>query len=200
MKKTLIVFLTIFSLLSCGNTKYTILYEKEKNIDFSQGKWILNEPLTNNENGRIEYIALKGFKEILKDSLFELKELRKDRLISPALPFDLSEKELKDLKIGTDCDFLISIKSIIVKNEMGSFANVPNIGSTIKTNQAESTIRIYDLNSLTLLSESTIIGKVEVEKNEDDSDWDYVNTASTISMNGLTKLIRKYDKNKVRPK
>jgi len=198
LKKVFLGFLTIGFLLSCGNTKYTILYEKEKHIDFSHGKWILNEALTNNENRRIQHIALREFKEILKDSLFELKELRSDKLIPSSLPFELTQKELRDLKIGSACDYLISVKCIIVKDEMGSFANSPNFGTTKKTNQAESTIRIYDLNKLTLISESTIIGKAELTKSEGDGDWDYVNSGSTISMNGLTKLIRKYDKNKVR--
>lgn len=198
MKKSLLLFLCIFSILSCGNTKYTYLFEKEKNIDFSNGKWILNEPYTNNENGRIQHIALREFKEILKDSLFELKELRRDKLIATKLPFEPNEHDLKDLKIGTNCDYLINIKSNIVRDEMGSFANAPNIGSTKKTNQAQSTIRIYDLNKLTLLSESTVIGKAELTKNSDDGNWDYVNNGSSISMNSLSRLIRKYDKNKVR--
>jgi len=199
LKKALLVLLTICSLLSCGHTKYTIHYEKEKNIDFSQGKWILNEPVTNYKKDRIEQIALREFKEILNDSLFELKELRRDKLILVS-PFELTEKELWDLKMVTDCDFLICVKSIIVKNEMGSFANAPNNGISFKTNQAESAIRIYDLNKLMLLTESTIIGKAEITKYENDSNWDYVNNAATISMNSLSKLIRDYDRNKINNK
>ncbi|WP_158974309.1 hypothetical protein [Cellulophaga sp. L1A9] len=197
MIKNLLIIIVLLSFLSCGNTKYTYLFEKGKNIDFSSGKWILNETYTNNTNGRIQHIAVREFKDILKDSLFELTELRSDKLVASKIPFEPKESDLKDLKIGTACDYLINIKSIIEKDKMGSFPNTPNIGSTKKTNQAQITIRIYDLNKLTLISESTVIGKAELTKNSDDGNLDYVNTGSTISMNGLSKLIRKYEKNKV---
>ena len=198
MKKLLFILLCSLFFLSCGNTKYTYHFEKGENIDFSSGKWILNEAYTNNKNGRIQHIALREFKEILKDSLFELRELRSRNMLVPSkLPFEPNEEDLRDLKIGTACDYLINIQSNIVKDEMGSFAHAPNVGNTKETNQAQSTIRIYDLNNLILISESTVVGKAELTKYANDGSWDYVNSGSTISMNSLYRLIRKYDKNKI---
>lgn len=199
MNKVLPMIFVSFLICSCGNTKYTYHFEKQKNIDFSSGKWILNEPYTNNGDHRIKDISIKRFEEILKDSLYEINELRKDKLVGTSFPFEPSHKDLRDFQIATGCDYLINIKSNIVKDEMGSFAHAPNIGSTKKTNQAESEIRFYDLNKLTLLSKWTIIGKAEIIKNADDGSWDYVNTGKTISWNGLNKLIGKINKNKVRP-
>ncbi len=132
MMKNLFFFLIPFFISSCGHTKYAYSYSIEESIDFSNGKWILNEAITNYKSDRIQNIALHYFREILKDSLFEINELRHDKLISTKTPFEPNTKELEDLKIGTECDYLINIKSILVKEEMSSFATAPPIGNTKK--------------------------------------------------------------------
>ncbi|WP_066217681.1 hypothetical protein [Formosa haliotis] len=180
--KTLFFLICTTFLLGCGNTKYTYNYEKGKHIDFSKGKWILNDfPTTNNKKSDINTIALSEFKTILDDSLFTLHQIRKENITAKEIPFNPSTETLKDLKRNTHCDYLINIKSIIEKEDMSSFAHAPRTGNTIKTNQAQSTVKIYDLNTGSLLSESTVIGTATVKKDSEDSSWDYVNTATNIS-------------------
>lgn len=62
----------------------------------------------------------------------ELNELRKNMLISEKLPFKPNIKDLEDIKIGTNCDYLINVKSVVLKDEIGSFPTSPNVGSSKK--------------------------------------------------------------------
>jgi hypothetical protein len=191
----LLFILTISILLSnCGGTKYHYNFEKGKNIDFSQGKWILNKPYTNYNEGRIYSIAKKGFTDILQDSLLEIHDLRRDKLIGLQLPFDPTPEQLKDLKTGTNSDFLINISTNLLKDEMGSFASSSDFGSVVKSNEASTFIRIYDLNKMELISESSVYGIAIKTRTPEDGNWDYVSSGGTITMKGLARLIKKYDK------
>lgn len=197
--KTCLSFLALILLFSgCGHTKYTYLVEKGKTIDFSEGKWILNEVSTNWDKNRLQDIAVAGFGRILGDSLFGLDGLRKDRLVGSRLPMTPSDNELSDLKTGTDCDYLITIESVIIKSEMSSFPMAPDFGSIRRVNEARTIVKIYDLNKLLLISESTMVGKADVTKNTEDGDWDYVNLAQNIAMKSLSKTIQEYDRNRVK--
>lgn len=192
--KLLIVISLSCLLYNCGGTKYHYNFEKGRQLDFSQGKWILNKPFTNYNEDRIYKIANEGFGKILNDSLLEILELRKEKLIGLQIPFTPTKQELKDLKIGTDCDYLINISTNLIKDEMGSFALSSDNGPVVKSNEAATRIRIYDLNKLELISESSVYGIAKKTRTPADGDWDYVNSGGTITMVGLTRLIKKYKK------
>ena len=179
---------------NCGGAKYHYNFEKGKNLDFSQGKWILNKPHTNYNEDRIYSIAKREFKDILKDSLLEIADLRKEKLIGLQIPFNPTTEELKDLKTGTDCDYLINYTTNLLKDEMGSFASSSNFGTVIKSNEASTTIKIYDLNKLELISESYVLGIVKKTRTTEDSNWDYVSSGGTLTMTGLARLIKRNDK------
>lgn len=188
----LLIVIPLFS--NCGGAKYYYNFERGKNLDFSQGKWILNKPYTNYNSDRIYSIAKREFKDILKNSLFEIIELRREKIIGRQIPFNPTIEELKDLKTGTNCDYLINYTTVLIKNEMGSFATSSNVGTVIKSNEASTTIKIYDLNNLELISESLVFGIVKKRRSTEDGNWDYVSSGGTITMNGLARLIKKYDK------
>ncbi|MEP6262517.1 MAG: hypothetical protein ABJ092_13130 [Gillisia sp.] len=189
----LAVFILLFT--SCGNTKYHYYFEKGSIVDFTKGEWILNKAYTNYNEERINKIASREFGKILDDSLFPIESLRKDKLVPAQLSFNPSQENLYDLKTATGKDYLINVQSNMIKNEMGSFAHAPAMGSTVKTNEAGIIIKIYDLNSQTLLSEGMVTGIAKVTKSADGKNWDYVNNAQTLSMQGLIKLIKRYKKN-----
>ncbi len=140
-------FLLLFVLLlttACGNTQYTHHFEKGRMIDFTQGKWLLNRPFTNYNPRHIDDLAAKYFEKILGDSLTRLTQMPKGNLIAAHLPFDPSPEELQAARIATGHDYLINVQSTMGRNEMGSFAHAPAMGSTVKTNEASSKIKIYD--------------------------------------------------------
>ncbi|WP_029034191.1 hypothetical protein [Salinimicrobium terrae] len=194
MKKIPFLILAGFLLLftSCGNTKYHYHFEKGRMIDFSEGEWILNRPYTNYNEERIKKVALKGFKKVLGDSLVSIDDLSQRKEVPKYMPQDPSTEQLQYLQKATGMDFLITVESNMIKNEMGSFAHAPSVGFSTQTNEAGISIKIYDLNSQELLSESNVAAIAKVTKSEDDNSWDYVNNAETLSMQGVKKLIKKY--------
>lgn len=195
IKKLMLPALIILFLTSCGNTKYHYHFEKGSIIDFTTGEWILNKSYTNYHQERIDKIARKQFKKILGDSLFLIEEVRQGKMLPAQLSFDPSAENLLDLKRATGKDYLINVQSNILKSETNSFPTTPAVGSTNKTNEAGIRINIYDLNTQTLLSESSVTGRANVTRTAGDKGISYTNNAETLSMQGLIKLIKRYKKN-----
>lgn len=197
--KGILTLLLVIIFASCGGAKYNYNFEKGKNIDFNDGKWILNEPYTNYKNNNAYTFAKNEFEDILGDSLFELIELRKTKLISNELPLNPSKKQLEEIQKFTNCDFLINIESKILQNQMGSIAtHSTKFGKVTKYNEASTTIKIYDLNSLEIISEATSIGTVKVSRTSEDKKFfevfEYTASGMLLAINSIKKLIRKYDK------
>lgn len=164
-------------------------------IDFSQGKWLLNHPFTNHNPRHIDDLAAKHFERFLGDSLSRITKMENGNVIAAHLPFDPSPEQLKAARVATGHDFLINVQSHLGRNEMGSFAHAPAMGSTVKTNGASSKIRIYNLHTGEMISETSTTGVAEVLKSEGDKNWDYVNSAQTIAVKSLKRLIKQYRKN-----
>jgi len=197
-KGTLILLLALI-FASCGGAKYNYNFEKGKNINFNDGKWILNKTYTNYNNNNAYSFAKNEFEDILGDSLFELIELRKTKMISSELPLNPSKKELEEIQKFTNCDFLINIESKILKDQMGSIAHhSTKFGKVTKYNEASTTIKVYDLNSLEIISEATSIGTVKVTRTSEDTKFfevfEYTASGMLLAINSIKKLIRKYDK------
>jgi|SRR5690606_10335934 len=194
-KNYLLPAIIILFLTSCGNTKYHYHFEKGSMIDFTSGEWILNKPYTNYHEERIGKIAHKEFRKILGDSLFPIEAVRQGNILPARLSFDPSAENLLDLKNATGKDYLINVQSNIIKSETSSFPTAPAIGSSNKTNEAGIKIKIYDLNTQSLLSESSVTGRANVTTTAGEKGISYTNNAETLSMQGLIKLIKRYKKN-----
>ena len=197
--KILPLLLLFIIFTSCGGAKYDYHFEKGKEINFENGKWLLNEPFTNYKSNDAYSYAKKELEIILGDSLIELVELRQTKIIGKQLPLNPTAKELKEIKALSNCDFLINIESKIIKDEMGNSEHSTNIGTVTKYNQASSKIQIYDLNKLDLISESTSFGEVKVKKTPEDNGiietvFNYTTPGRTLALNTIKKLIRQYKK------
>lgn len=193
-KKVLALIGLLLLLTSCGNTKYHYHFEKGRMIDFTRGEWILNRPYTDYDEERIKKVALREFNKALGDSLVSIDDLSHRREVPQYMPQNPSQEQLRYLKDATGMDFLITVESNMIKDEMGSFAHAPSVGFSTQTNEASVSIKIYDLNTQSLISDSNVRGIAKVTKGEDDNSWDYVNNAPTISMQGMKKLIKRYRK------
>ena len=193
-------FILFISLLiySCGGAKYNYHFDQGKHIDFNSGKWLLNNPKTNfTRNVELLEFAKNKFSEIIPDSLLLLLvDVRRNKVIGPEIPHNPSLKDLQRLKLLTECDYLINIKTEIVKNDLGSFTFSRSQGRAKKINKAITEITIYDLNKIEVLSKSSSVGKVEVIETED-SGWDYVSSGWTLAVQSLKNLVRKYKKYKI---
>ena len=192
----LVILLITFT--SCGGAKYNYNFDKGKNVNFKEGKWILNEPYLNYKDKDAYTFAKTEFEEILGDSLLEMVELRQTKLIGDQLPFEPTKKQLQEIKDFSNCDFLINIQSKIIRDEMGNSAHSSNFGSVTKYNEATSKILIYDLNKLELISEATSFGVVKETKTPEDKGFfetfDYTTPGRILALNTIKKLIKKYSK------
>ena len=196
MRLTGILLILTLIISSCVNTRYVYQVDKGKSLDFSSGKWILNKPHTDGKIAHLEEIAVREFRSIIKDSLFEIEDLNGEHLIGSKLPYNLSKDNLNDLRVGTDCDFLINYKVDILNDGLNSLSAPPPIGTVRKINEVLVEISIYDIAKSEVLSRTSIIGKAKLDISEDDSGWDIADTPEIISRKALSNLINQYRQNK----
>ena len=201
--KIIIILLLTLGISSCGGAKYNYSFDRGKKINFKRGKWILNEPYTNYDSKDAYEFAKQEFKEILGDSLLDLLALRQTKIIGKQLPLDPTKSELLEIKEFSNCNFLININSTITRDQMGNSSHQsPNVGTVTKYNEAQTRIKIYDLDKLELISESIAYGQVKVTKRAEDNETivenllNYTTPGKTLALKTIKKLIRKYDRYK----
>jgi len=195
------ILLVLFPILlsSCGGAKYDYHFEKGKEVDFSQGKWILNEPRTNYRHpSTIKKLALEGFQKVIPDSsLFQIFDLRRTRLVEAIIPIHPTIEDLKHLREFSGCDYLINIENEVLRDDMGSFSG-SSTARNEQTNKAATYIEIYDLRTFALISKSSAVGKVKVTEDKDSGSWNYVSSGGTLAMHSVIKLIRRYKRYQVK--
>lgn len=196
----LMAFLLLFS--SCNAPKYTILFDSGKYLDFSHGKWLLNDARSNSRfsNSRLYPLALKEFREILGDSLFEIHDIRRTRLLPREISFDMNRDKLLKLSEDSGCDYLINIKGRVITEGIGSIT-LPNheLMTDYSSNESSVSIRIFHLKTGIELSSSSVYAKsVEQASAFGTRSNEYIPTFNTSSDNallsGAKKLIGKYKK------
>lgn len=195
--KKILFFVLILCIVSCGGAKYSYSIEKGTSVDFSQGKWILNE-VYGKDNSRLYNDGLRDFKEILGDSLFEMYQAKNlgSGIMKAQMPFHLTKDDMMEIKKATSCDYIIHIKARVLKDEMDSFISTSDNESVIKENSAKVDIKIFDLKNGELLSNYSVVGK-DVRKLTENSSSSFVSLASSIKSKALYKLIKKYEKNRI---
>ena len=195
MKKLFLIFI-LSTFCSCGGAKYNYFFDTGKQLDFSKGKWILNSTKSNSKifDAELYDNSLKGFKNILGDSLIEMNDLRSTKLVAPKIEFDLTDSDLKKLKRDTGCDYLINIGGNVISDGAGTLS-FPNQNES-SSNRASVSIAIYDLNAESLISSSQVYGKTNNQDSVfEDNNLPAINPSShMIMINGAKKLIKKYEK------
>ena len=181
----LVLILTLC--FSCHTTKYSYSGDINGSLDFSKGKWLLNDidaPFQIKES--VYKVADAQFRELI-GSRFKTVIESNEFLIPSNIPEDPSESLLRDLKNGTQYDFLIDIKTNALKNEIGSL----QIGSidTPQDNIATVNISVYDLNLLQKIYSSSVYGKLHITK--DSKDFAFAKSANEIILTGIEKLLKK---------
>ncbi|MBP2284235.1 hypothetical protein H4V97_002553 [Flavobacterium sp. CG_23.5] len=158
----LVVILVLFA--SCKSNTYILTNTSYKTgVDFTKGKWLLNQldsPSYNTE--KLTDQATAFFKDNLKDRYF-YRDNVDGLLISYQIPLNPNKQKLKELKIGTGFDYFINISSKKNKSEIGTIGLYEDENS-IGSNQSEVTLEIYDLNLQEIIYSQRAIGKVSARK------------------------------------
>ncbi|PIB27556.1 hypothetical protein BFP77_11750 [Maribacter sp. 4U21] len=195
---TTITIIILLLLSSCNTPKYTTMFDSGKYLDFGEGKWLLNQTKSNSKifDAELYNTSLNEFRKILGDSLLELNDIRKNRLVESRISFDLDKDKLLELKEQTNCNYLINVKGVILHQGLGAVSVPTDQLDFYSSNESAVEIKIYELTTGVEMSSSSVFAKTvdqgEISKN---NSIPRLNTSShTAMLMAAKKLIRKYDK------
>jgi len=196
MKAFRILIFTIL-LSSCNLPKY---YFKDDQIttgvDFSEGKWLLDNIQTSKESEeKLTQLATEFFQKKLNSRFNSVRNER--TLIAQKNTFPLSKEAIAQIKIGTNYDFFIQIKSGKLKNELGIIDTTPSRFNSNLTNEASIQLIIYDLNSQQIIYSKNAYGITgNPEKNS--NDITFSKSSESLLIGSLKKIFKDLDKKSIR--
>lgn len=196
MKKFLLLLLLSVSFVNCNLPNYVLTNKAQTiGVDFSKGKWLLNDiDAPNNVVERLTQLAKKDFEEILKDR-FIIKNNAKGILLSNIVSLSPSKKELEDLKNGTNFDFFINIKASNNRDDFGSIDITPKPLNIDRQNSSEIILEIYDLNTLEIIYSQKAIGSTRMLDNN--SDVNFSKSSKELQLGAYKKLIKELKKKSI---
>lgn len=166
MKILKILFVIVILIISsCNTPTYNFIDSNQRiGVDFTTGKWLLNElecPKNNKEELTSE--TKKFFKNNTQERFFYITDVR-GVLIAKKIPLNPSKVKLKELKDGTGYDYFINI--IVKKNrsDLGSIGFYETKYPSNGKNESEAFLEIYDLNLLQIIYSSHVIGSDKEDK------------------------------------
>ncbi|NCO64840.1 MAG: hypothetical protein GW839_07775 [Flavobacteriales bacterium] len=189
--KRFIILVAIYVLFSCQSAYYTHDLESTPyGVDYSKGKWLLNEidaPYTIKD--KLAKIAKEKFSKNIGSAF---KYLGDDKSMALSyVPINPDTLLLKRLKKESQFDYLINIKGVNVKNEIGFIQD--GYLDVYKKNVSETILQIYDLNTLEIIYNRKVIGKV-TPFNEEDNDLHLVKSPNGMIVKSLNKILKKLNK------
>lgn len=181
---------------SCNLPKY---HFKEDNIktgvDFTNGKWLLNGiESSKNTNDRLTAIATEFFTKKTSNrfnSVYSAKVL-----VPQKNNFPLTAAELKQIKLGSNYDYFIQIKSGKSKNELGSTEIRPSEFSENLSNEASLQMIIYDLNTQQIIYSKNAYG-ITKNPEENTRDVTFSKSSDELTIGCLKKILRDLDKKSI---
>lgn len=149
------VFLFIFS--SCQSPHYMFMTGQRTGVDFTSGKWLLNElDCPKNSKDKLTEESLTFFKKNLGDRIFYIHDV-KGLLVTRKINLNPNSVKIKELKDGTGFDFFINISTKKNKSDLSSVELYPDDYSSGK-NEASVILEIYDLNLQQIIYSQNVIG------------------------------------------
>ncbi len=189
-----LILVVLFS--SCNLPKYYFKDDKTTTgVNFSEGKWLLDRIQTTKENeDKLTKMTTDYFREKLKNR-FNTVFFEK-ALIAQKNNFPLTSKELKQIKIGTNYDYFIQIKSGSLKNELGSIDATPARFNNNLTNEASIQLIIYDLNTQQVIYHKNAFGVTgNTEKNSNDINLS--KSSRSLLFGSLKKIFKDLDEKSI---
>ncbi|MCR4033549.1 MULTISPECIES: hypothetical protein [Flavobacterium] len=150
-----ISFLLLFS--SCQSAHYVLTTGQRTGVDFSSGKWLLNElDCPKNSKDKLTEESLKFFRKNVGDRVSYIHDVN-GLLITRKINLNPNSVKLKELKDGTGYDFFINISTRKNKSDLSSIELYQNdYGS--ERNEASVILEIYDLNLQQIIYSQNVVG------------------------------------------
>ncbi|MFH7004112.1 hypothetical protein [Flavobacterium bizetiae] len=155
---TLLFFILIFICLSsCTTASYTFATGQRTGVDFTSGKWLLNElDCPSNSKDRLTEKSLQYFKKHLGERLFYIHDV-KGLLVTQKINLNPGKTKIKELKDGTGFDFFINISTRKNKSDFSSLELYKNDYDRGR-NEGSVIVEIYDLNLQQIIYSQNVIG------------------------------------------
>lgn len=198
---------TILALASCSSKTYMFTSGPRSGVDFTSGKWLMNElDCPKKSKDKLTEESLAFFKKNLGERLFYINDVN-GLLITRKIPLNPSKTKLKELKDGTGFDFFINIST--KKNKSDLFAiELYQTDNEVGKNEASVLVEIYDLNSQEIIYSQNVVGISRKTKNE--SVWateksdklidniDFYKTSNKLMAGALRRIFKDLEKRSVK--
>lgn len=163
------IYLILFLLFSCKTNTYVFVDSKTPySVDFSKGKWLLNEIDCPTDNKDLLTTQTIDFFSKKVGQRFSYIKNEKGLLIAQKSYFNATKSVLKDLKKGTGFDYLLNI---VAKKNRSDMAGLQLYQKEVSgTNESEVFLEIVDLSTQEIIFSEHVIGKFQ--KNTQKSIWD----------------------------
>ncbi|OIV41972.1 hypothetical protein [Flavobacterium johnsoniae] len=200
MKKVLLFLSFLFIVFSsCSTPSYIFETGQRTGVDFTSGKWLLNElDCPKNSKDKLTEETLNFFKKNVGERISYIHDVN-GLLITRKINLNPNRAKMKELKDGTGFDFFINISTKKSKSDLYSIELYQDDYSSGK-NQASVTLEIYDLNLHQIIYSQTVTGVThkdnsksmwETEKSSKLADNIQFYKNSNSLMNGALKRIFK---------
>lgn len=159
MKKTTLLFFILLSISfsSCTTPSYTYKTGQRTGVDFTSGKWLLNElDCPKNSKDKLTSESLKYFKKHTGERLSYINDVN-GLLITRKIHLNPNRTKLKELKDGTGYDFFINITTSKNKSDFSSI-ELYQSNNDLGRNEASVVVEIYDLNLQQIIYSQNVIG------------------------------------------
>lgn len=160
MKKTkLISGITLLFILlsSCSTPSFLFLTPNQTGVDFTSGKWLLNEiDAPKNSKDHLTSESMKFLRKNLGERISYIHDVN-GLLVPRKIPLNPSKTKLKELKEGTGFDFFINISTKKNKSDFSSIELYQSDSETGK-NEASVIVEIYDLNLQQIIYSQNVVG------------------------------------------
>lgn len=197
--KTVLYYCIVLILIisSCATPRYVHDFKTSRVLDFRTGKWLVNNIETNLSGKAKKYLTenlLRKLNKINSDSIIYIDTARLYFSLPNQILFKTPNETLELLKLTTNFDYLVSVKTQENRDEMGSFLLSSPLN--YKKNEAEVSIVVYELKTGSLIYSQRIIGTVELDVN--DPDVRISKSASGLIFGALDKGLKEMKKNAIR--
>ncbi len=154
---TSLSFLFLLILSSCQTPRYMFITGQRTGVDFTSGKWLLNElDCPKNSKDKMTDETLKFFRKSVGDRLSYINDVN-GLLVTRKIHLNPNSVKLKELKDGTGFDFFINIST---KKNSSDFSSIELYQGDSESgkNEASVILEIYDLNLKQIIYSQNVVG------------------------------------------
>lgn len=183
-------------LSSCAGTAYRHIYQSNKSVCFTSGKYLLTGVFGNAPEYKKEALA-RQLMSFIGENLTDSIDYAFEQDFEYIPPFLFTETLTQDtqglLRKTTDYRYVISLNAYVASDDLGDLM----LGEAQVYDKSEVKIRlkIEDIILKETVYDHTVIGKTEIHEN--DEEIYLANSASTLLSKSLKKLLKLLQKSSI---